>query len=63
MESEIDITKKEYICIVHKGVIEGGAYICPHCKALYCFKCANTLKQQGETCWACQHEYKIELLY
>ncbi len=63
METEITISKKEYICIVHKGSIEGGAYICPHCKAMYCFKCANALNQQGETCWACQYDYKIDLLY
>lgn len=62
MESELTITKKLYSCIVHKGPIKGAAYICPRCSAFYCFKCANTLKQQGDTCWSCQYGYRIDLL-
>ncbi|MHA1149917.1 MAG: hypothetical protein ACTSR8_16900 [Promethearchaeota archaeon] len=61
-QEEVKISDDEFICIVHKGVIRGGAYICPHCRALYCFKCANALKQQGETCWSCHHDYYIDLL-
>jgi len=61
-KEEVSISDNEFICIVHKGPVRGGAYICPHCKAIYCFKCANALKQQGETCWSCNHDYYIDLV-
>ena len=47
-ESELDIEKSEFICIVHKGTIDGAVYICPNCKTFYCVRCANALKEKGE---------------
>ncbi len=56
VESEMDIEEKEVFCIVHKGPIVGTIYICPQCKTYYCFKCVNTLKENGEKCWSCDAE-------
>jgi hypothetical protein len=55
-ESEMDIEEKEVFCVVHKGPIVGTVYICPQCKTYYCFKCANTLKENSEKCWSCDSE-------
>ena len=57
-EGEVAVEKKEYICVVHKGPIEGDIYLCPKCHTLYCVKCANTLKDRGEKCWSCETEIK-----
>ncbi len=58
-ELEVDIEKKEVICIVHKGPIDGAIYLCPKCKTYYCFKCAQALKEKGEKCWSCESDIKI----
>lgn len=57
-ESEVGVEKKEILCIVHKGPIDGTVYICPGCKSYYCYKCANALKEKGEKCWSCDAELK-----
>jgi hypothetical protein len=50
---EMLIEEKEDICPVHKGPIVGIMYACPKCKTKYCMKCARTLVQKAEGCWAC----------
>ena len=59
IESEIDIQETEFICVVHKGPIDTAIYLCPDCKTFYCFNCAKTLKEKGESCWACGSEIKL----
>ncbi len=53
-ESEFRIRREEFLCVVHKGAVEGAnIYMCPHCKAFYCKPCASALKERNEGCWAC----------
>jgi hypothetical protein len=59
IESEVEIEEKDYICIVHRGPIEGTTYICPKCKTFYCIKCVKTLKESDERCWYCDYEFTI----
>jgi len=59
-ESEMGIRKEKFICVVHKGPIEGtNIYLCPDCHMLYCVKCATALKANGEKCWSCNKELKL----
>ena len=58
-QSEIDLEKSEFICVVHKGPIDGPIYLCPNCHTLYCVKCANALKETGEKCWSCDQEFQL----
>ena len=59
-EKEVGVEEQKIICIVHKGPIVGAnIYICPKCKAFYCTKCANALKEKGETCWSCELEFDL----
>lgn len=60
VESEMTIDNKGYICIVCKGKINATSYVCPKCNAIYCFKCINALFFQGEKCWSCQTDIRIE---
>ena len=60
-ESELGIEKSEFICIVHKGTIDGAVYICPNCKTFYCVRCANALKEKGEKCWSCESEVSVSI--
>ena len=60
IESELDIEEQEFTCIVHKGTIKGAnIYLCPNCKTFYCVKCATALKERGEKCWLCYHEFEF----
>ena len=45
-EKEVDVEKKQAICIVHKGPITGVNYICPKCETNFCLKCATSLKEK-----------------
>jgi len=56
IESEIEIEKQKFICIVHKGTIKGAIYLCPTCETLYCNRCAQALKDKNEKCWSCNQE-------
>lgn len=58
-ESEMGIEKKEFMCVVHKGAIDGPIYLCPNCHTLYCQKCATALKEEGELCWSCDTEINL----
>ncbi len=58
-ESEIEIKKQEYLCVVHKGVIKGTIYVCPNCQTVYCQKCAKFLQEKGEKCWSCESEINL----
>ena len=60
-ESELGIEKSEFICIVHKGTIDGAVYICPNCKTFYCVRCANALKDKGEKCWSCESDINVTI--
>jgi len=53
-ESEVNIEKRAFICVVHKGEIVGTVYICPKCRTFYCGKCAKALKKKGDKCWSCE---------
>jgi len=59
IESEIDIEKQKFICIVHRGVIRGAIYLCPTCETLYCNTCARVLNEKNEKCWSCNQEIKL----
>jgi hypothetical protein len=61
-ESELEINKPKFICIVHKGPIDGEIYLCPHCHTFYCEKCAKALKLQNEKCWACDNRITISIV-
>ena len=54
-----DVEKQQFICVVHKGPIEGAVYVCPKCKTFYCVNCATALKKVGESCWSCETEFKF----
>lgn len=58
-ESELNVEKATYICIVHKGLINGTVYICPKCQSFYCDRCARALKKKNEKCWSCNREISI----
>ena len=58
-ESEVVVAGAKFICVVHKGPIEGRIYLCPHCHTLYCVKCAGVLKDKGEKCWSCEKDFDI----
>ena len=58
-ESEVGVVRKEFMCVVHKGEIDGPIYLCPYCHTLYCQKCATVLKEKGENCWSCESEINI----
>ncbi|MBN1803178.1 MAG: right-handed parallel beta-helix repeat-containing protein [Candidatus Lokiarchaeota archaeon] len=59
-ESELQVQAQEFLCVVHKGPVEGtNIYLCPHCKAFYCKSCANALKEKGESCWACGKDLEL----
>jgi len=60
-ESEVDVEKNKFTCIVHRGDIVGSVYICPKCHSFYCHRCAKMLKSKGETCWSCENEITVEL--
>ena len=60
-ESELGISKPKFICVVHKGPIDGEIYLCPHCHTFYCEKCAKALKLQEERCWACGNQITISI--
>ncbi|MBN1803179.1 MAG: right-handed parallel beta-helix repeat-containing protein [Candidatus Lokiarchaeota archaeon] len=53
-ESELGIRREEFLCVIHKGPVEGAnIYMCPHCTAFYCKLCAKALKDRNEGCWSC----------
>ncbi len=58
-EAEVDVKKRKFICVVHKGPIIGPNYLCPHCETFYCVRCANALKEKGENCWSCEREIEL----
>lgn len=58
-ESEVNIQKEQFTCIVHRGAIVGTVYICPHCQTIYCQKCARVLKENGEKCWSCENDIEL----
>ncbi|MFX1237482.1 MAG: PKD domain-containing protein, partial [Promethearchaeota archaeon] len=59
-ESEVDVQKQQFLCLVHKGPVEGvNIYLCPHCKAFYCRACVKALKEKGEKCWSCHQDFKL----
>jgi len=60
-ESEVAIDKKSFICVVHKGSIDGELYLCPHCHTFYCEKCAKALKLKNEKCWSCDRKITITI--
>ena len=59
IKSEVEITTKDVMCIVHKGLIEGPIYLCPNCQTFYCLTCAYSLKAKGEKCWVCESEFRL----
>ncbi|MFX0100808.1 MAG: hypothetical protein ACFFCS_14630 [Candidatus Hodarchaeota archaeon] len=52
-EEEISVSKEKQICLVCKGEIRRENYICPECKAFYCQRCSNALKDLENACWSC----------
>jgi hypothetical protein len=58
-EREIHIQEREALCQVHKGPLMGITYRCPKCRTMYCLKCANALKENGEGCWICNSPINI----
>ncbi len=58
-EAEVSVEKESHICLVHRGKITGAVYICPECETYYCMKCANVLKEKGETCWVCHTQIDL----
>ena len=58
-ESDIEVEKREYVCVVHKGIIKGTIFVCPDCQTIYCQKCAKFLEEKGEKCWSCESEIKL----
>lgn len=59
-EKEMAVDIKVDICPVHKGKILGVIYSCPKCNVKYCMKCARTLKNQNEGCWACNEPIRLD---
>ncbi|MFX1301998.1 MAG: FG-GAP repeat domain-containing protein [Promethearchaeota archaeon] len=59
IEGEVAVETEKYVCIVHRGEIDGFIYLCPHCNTRYCMKCAIILKEKGDKCWVCDNEIKL----
>lgn len=59
-EDNLQIDEKKDYCAVHKGEIKGLIYACPNCGTKYCFRCAKSLQEQGETCWNCNLDFELE---
>ncbi len=52
-EEEISISKEKKVCLVCKGEVRGfNSFICK-CDTIYCQKCAKTLSNIENACWAC----------
>ena len=59
-EAEMGIEKDKFVSVVHKGPIKGdNIYLCPTCETFYCRNCAKVLKDKGESCWTCEHEFEL----
>jgi hypothetical protein len=59
-EGEVGVEEQKFMCIVHKGAIEGAnLYLCPECHTLYCVRCATVLREKDEKCWSCDSEINI----
>ena len=58
-EREVEIEKKQVMCIVHRGIIHGNIYLCQKCQTFYCDKCAKVLKLKDELCWTCGSDITI----
>ena len=54
-EEDIGIFKQTYICLVHKGPVEGVIFLCPHCKSYYCLKCYEAITKVENECWSCNN--------
>ena len=53
-EEEVSVSKEKKICLVCKGkVVRYDIYICPKYDSLYHQKCAKTLEEGENACWAC----------
>jgi len=60
IEEDVGVEAQKFMCIVHKGAIEGAnLYLCPYCHTLYCVRCATVLKEKNEKCWVCKSEITI----
>ncbi|TFG17335.1 MAG: hypothetical protein EU533_08365 [Promethearchaeota archaeon] len=54
-DEEITLYKEKRICLVCKGKSSGFVYICSHCDAIYCQKCAHYIVKMDNICWACEN--------
>ncbi|MFW9901943.1 MAG: hypothetical protein ACFFDY_11785 [Candidatus Thorarchaeota archaeon] len=53
-EEEVIFHREKKICLVCKGKVGGfNTFICTHCDALYCQKCASLLSDLENQCWVC----------
>ncbi len=52
-EEEVAVHKEKKICLVCKGKALGFTFICYQCGAIYCSKCARSLSDLENVCWAC----------
>lgn len=53
-EEEIELYRKEKICIVCKSKISRFNYVCPECDVLYCLRCSKALSNLENACWVCE---------
>jgi hypothetical protein len=52
-EEEISLSKEKHICLVHKGQVERYSFVCPGCRAHYCARCVEAIKEIDNECWSC----------
>lgn len=52
-EEEVSVAMDKKICLVCRNKLARDIYLCPGCSALYCKKCASTLANMENECWAC----------
>jgi predicted amidophosphoribosyltransferase len=50
---EVELCRKEGLCLVCKSKVSRLNYLCPKCNALYCIKCSEALTNLENMCWVC----------
>nr|MDO8113678.1 hypothetical protein [Candidatus Sigynarchaeota archaeon] len=50
----IDYYHSKRICIVHRGHIQGKAFMCSTCNVMYCEACKKAIVEIENKCWNCK---------
>jgi hypothetical protein len=62
MDAHLSLYREHKICLACKGDVVRFHYICPKCKALYCFICYELLSDINNSCWVCNRSFVKSIL-